>query len=197
MKYLETKEGSLEEAISQAINEKKLDPVGKEDGDIDNDGDKDDSDRYLAKRRKAITKAIKKQDQKEELDKDDEKTRQKVIDKLKKASKAHADQSKSLEKDLQDDVDKTIDTIQQANDSKRQSMRSILADIWKVNEGKSPFEKEPMSFEGFASDAQRRAAFASGYKEKGKKKKEEVEDPIKKTLTGKKPTKVEVEPKIK
>ena len=29
--------------------------------------------------------------------------------------------------------------------------------------------------EGFASDAQRRAAFASGYKEKGKKKKEEVE----------------------
>ena len=28
--------------------------------------------------------------------------------------------------------------------------------------------------EGFASDAQRRAAFASGYKEKGKKKKEEI-----------------------
>ena len=40
-KYLKTKEGSLEEAISQAINEKKLDPVGKEDGDIDNDGDID------------------------------------------------------------------------------------------------------------------------------------------------------------
>ena len=193
MKYLETKEGSLEEAISQAINEKKLAPVGKEDGDIDNDGDKDASDRYLAKRRKAITKAIKKQDQKEELDKDDEKTVQKIADKLKKASKKHANQAKSLEKDLQDDVDKTLDTIQQANESKQKSMRSILADIWKVNEGKNPFKKD----EGFASDAQRRAAFASGYKEKGKKKKEEVEDPIKKTLTGKKPTKVEVEPKIK
>ena len=38
-----------------------LDPVGKEDGDIDNDGDQDDSDEYLAKRRKAIGKAIKKQ----------------------------------------------------------------------------------------------------------------------------------------
>ena len=38
-----------------------LDPVGKEDGDIDNDGDQDDSDEYLAKRRKAIAKAIKKQ----------------------------------------------------------------------------------------------------------------------------------------
>ena len=59
MKYLKTKEGSLEEAISQAINEKKLDPVGKEDGDIDNDGDKDDSDKYLAKKRDAINKAVK------------------------------------------------------------------------------------------------------------------------------------------
>jgi len=33
--------------------------------------------------------------------------------------------------------------------------------------------------EGFASDAQRKAAFASGYKEKGKKKKEEVEEMMK------------------
>ena len=31
---------------------KKLDPVGKEDGDVDNDGDKDSSDEYLMKRRK-------------------------------------------------------------------------------------------------------------------------------------------------
>ena len=38
-----------------------LDPVGKEDGDVDNDGDTDDSDRYLKKRRAAISKAIKKQ----------------------------------------------------------------------------------------------------------------------------------------
>ena len=67
MKYFETKKDSLEEAISKAINEKKLDAVGKEDGDIDNDGDKDASDKYLAKRRKAISKAIKK-DQKEESD---------------------------------------------------------------------------------------------------------------------------------
>ena len=37
-----------------------LDPVGKEDGDVDNDGDKDSSDKYLLKRRKAIGKAIKK-----------------------------------------------------------------------------------------------------------------------------------------
>ena len=38
-----------------------LDPVGQEDGDIDNDGDEDDSDRYLKKRRDAISKDIKKE----------------------------------------------------------------------------------------------------------------------------------------
>lgn len=41
------------------INEAELDPVGKEDGDIDNDGDEDASDEYLAKKRAAVTKAIK------------------------------------------------------------------------------------------------------------------------------------------
>ena len=35
-----------------------LDPVGQEDGDVDNDGDKDSSDKYLMKRRKAIGRAI-------------------------------------------------------------------------------------------------------------------------------------------
>ncbi|MDB4631276.1 hypothetical protein OAF61_02135 [Pseudomonadales bacterium] len=44
-----------------SIYEKKMDPVGQEDGDIDNDGDKDSSDKYLAKRRKAIGKAMKKE----------------------------------------------------------------------------------------------------------------------------------------
>ena len=37
-----------------------LDPVGKEDADIDNDGDTDKSDKYLHKRRKAISAAMKK-----------------------------------------------------------------------------------------------------------------------------------------
>ena len=36
-----------------------MDPVGKEDGDIDNDGDKDATDKYLINRRKAIGKAMK------------------------------------------------------------------------------------------------------------------------------------------
>ena len=37
---------------------KKLDPVGKEDGDVDNDGDKDKSDKYILNRRKAIGDAM-------------------------------------------------------------------------------------------------------------------------------------------
>ena len=45
--------------ICRLQEKKKLDPVGKEDGDVDNDGDKDSSDEYLMKRRKAIGKAIK------------------------------------------------------------------------------------------------------------------------------------------
>jgi hypothetical protein len=44
--------------IKRMMNEK-LDPVGEEDEDIDNDGDEDKTDKYLLKRRKAIGKAIK------------------------------------------------------------------------------------------------------------------------------------------
>ena len=40
--------------------DEKLDPVGQEDKDIDNDGDVDKSDKYLHKRRKAISAAMKK-----------------------------------------------------------------------------------------------------------------------------------------
>ena len=166
-----------------------------------------------------------------------------------------------------DNVDETLDKIREANVAKQKSMRSILADIWNMNEGKNPFDLEEQNIkimfdmipdkdfdnfakknklktkvikpgrntdevevtgdkkaiekllklkgetlsdykmdsrtkrymydEGFASDAQRRAAFAQGYKAKGKKgKKEEIEKDGK-TATGQKPTKVEIEPEIK
>ena len=39
-----------------------MDPVGREDGDVDNDGDKDKSDKYLMNRRKAIKKAMQKEE---------------------------------------------------------------------------------------------------------------------------------------
>ncbi|ADO97891.1 gp185 [Synechococcus phage S-SSM5] len=52
----------------QMYEKKKLDPVGKEDGDVDNDGDKDSSDQYLMKRRKAIAKAMKKEHHQKDAD---------------------------------------------------------------------------------------------------------------------------------
>ena len=55
-------------AAYAAIYEKKLDPVGQEDADIDNDGDVDKSDKYLHKRRKAIGKAMGKKSMKEGKD---------------------------------------------------------------------------------------------------------------------------------
>ena len=46
--------------VGNIFNEKKMDPVGQEDGDINNDGKKDGTDKYLMNRRKAISTAIKK-----------------------------------------------------------------------------------------------------------------------------------------
>ena len=56
----------LYEDIGHVLNryydiDEALDPVGKEDSDIDNDGDVDDSDEYLKKGRDAVSKAIKKE----------------------------------------------------------------------------------------------------------------------------------------
>jgi hypothetical protein len=58
-----------DEDTSTSRKKKKLDPVGKEDDDIDNDGDVDKSDSYLKNRRKAIGKAIKEDEQLDEVSK--------------------------------------------------------------------------------------------------------------------------------
>ncbi|MAH73595.1 MAG: hypothetical protein CMK29_05805 [Porticoccaceae bacterium] len=68
-KYLGTKPGSLADAAAKVVSESKLDPVNKDavkkkfddrkDKDIDNDGDVDSTDKYLHKRRKAISGNIK------------------------------------------------------------------------------------------------------------------------------------------
>ena len=63
---------SLYEDIGHVLNryydiDEALDPVGKEDSDVDNDGDSDESDDYIKNKRKAISKAVK--STKESLDK--------------------------------------------------------------------------------------------------------------------------------
>ena len=65
MKYLDTRENSIEDSVTRVLmGEKKLDPVNptavkkkfddRKDKDIDNDGDVDSTDKYLHKRRKAM-----------------------------------------------------------------------------------------------------------------------------------------------
>ena len=57
--FLELQSKQHSNIFEAAKKIKKLDTVGKEDEDIDNDGDKDKSDGYLHNRRKAIAKAMK------------------------------------------------------------------------------------------------------------------------------------------
>ena len=59
--YINVQELVLEATTSviKKVFGEKLDPVGKEDGDINNDGKKDGTDKYLKNRRDAIGKAIK------------------------------------------------------------------------------------------------------------------------------------------
>ena len=60
--YLKTKKKgdvTINPKKEDLMSEKKLDPVGREDKDIDNDGDHDKSDRYLLNRRKVRSKVIK------------------------------------------------------------------------------------------------------------------------------------------
>ena len=77
-------------------------------------------------------------------------------------------------------VTQVLDKVNPANKTKLTKMINTgkkgsfikIAQVVMKSENDPEVEEEN---EGFASDAQRRAAFASGYKEKGKKKKEEAE----------------------
>ena len=209
-------------AVLRRQNEAKLDPVNKKalkkdfddrkDKDIDNDGDVDSSDKYLAKRRKAVSKAI----SKEEVELDEKKAKVLSIEfrssaDVKKARKwmeqnlPGADQGftgvdyrvKSIQFEDVDDaeglmsklkkagfkfkvdyreeneLDVIENTMAKVREFKIQDMKSALAQVWGMEEGKNPFKKEE----------------------------EEKEKPVitkgGKTLTGKKPAEIDVNPKIK
>ena len=64
------------------VKEAKLDPVGKEDGDVNNDGKEDETDDYLMNRRKAVGKAIAKKKGKKSVNE------QSYLDQLKASEKA-------------------------------------------------------------------------------------------------------------
>ena len=183
----------------QASYHEKLDPVNKsaakkkfddrKDKDIDNDGDVDSSDKFLHKRRKAIGKALNNADDFKphmmydpktgkgyEAKKMDDHLRMKKMgythekpkmEAYEMGTKEYADHTKKITPgQTTEDWNKQVDMMQEKNNS----MRSILADMWGVNEGKNPFEKD---------------------EEKKASKKED------KTMTGKPATKVSVDPDMK
>ena len=135
MAYFDTKKGSLEEAIKDAVKNEKLDPVNKtavkkkfddrKDKDIDNDGDVDSSDKFLHKRRKAISKAMSKEETKKEAYEFG--TREATTNSL------NVTPGQSV-----DDWDKQVGIMQEKN----VSMREALAKMWGVDEGNNPFKKE-------------------------------------------------------
>jgi len=175
MAYFDTKEDSLEEAIKAAVKNEKMDAVNKtavkkkfddrKDKDIDNDGDIDSSDKYLHKRRKAISKAIKSEDADvnelsiadvkkatEKAKKRQEKERKATgrsgvsrtdMDARKEAyeygTKEATENSLNITPGQStDDWNKQVGVMQE----KQTSMREALAKMWGVEEGHNPFKKE-------------------------------------------------------
>lgn len=98
------------------FEKKKLDPVGKADADIDNDGDVDSSDDYLHNRRKAIKKSIKKES-------DDEMT---VCPECEGSTENHdpeCSKYKSAEKTKMNREAKEIEEIEQINELSKNLLR--------------------------------------------------------------------------
>jgi len=130
--YKNDKMVALKEAIKNEIRSilsEKMDPVGKEDGDINNDGKKDKTDKYLANRRKAISKATGKNEAygDEKVDNDgfpagvSDKDKEKIKG-LKKSSKKEAKKSK-------DDGEKDDNQINKAAEQGAQGKKKIVKAI--------------------------------------------------------------------
>ena len=131
--YFENKPGSLGDVAAKVVSEA-MDPVNKDavkkkfadrkDKDIDNDGDVDSSDKFLHKRRKAISKAMK-----EDLGKEDEPKVKKIIGKLKKARDAHAGQAKDLQKAMTEDDMAKFHKMQKDGKSAEQIAKALDIDV--------------------------------------------------------------------
>ena len=112
---------SLLDAVRQVV-EKKLDPVGQADADIDNDGDVDSSDKYLHRRRKAIKKAMAKEHKGDkphkhphEEEQIDEISKDAKASYLKKAGKDHYDMFTGRKPGSKEKLDKRRAVIQKVS----------------------------------------------------------------------------------
>ena len=102
--YKNDKMVALKEAIKNEIRSilsEKMDPVGKEDGDINNDGKKDKTDDYLKNRRDAISKATSKGKGKKSVKEDDDTPDDDdIAKKATKSAKKKAKGVKGIEKEI-------------------------------------------------------------------------------------------------
>jgi len=191
-RYLDIKENSLEASVFEVLNnlqEKKVAETNKndksddgegldavqpkavkkkfkdrKDKDVDNDGDVDSSDEYLHKRRKAVSKAMSKEEfsldegkmsQLHQMIKD-KKTAAQIAKEMKldvktvKALMSSYEQMvpESLEIGTEKYLKHTVETTPgqkawtEVVTKKATSMRETLAKMWKVDEGKNVFAKE-------------------------------------------------------
>ena len=153
--YLKHKPGSIEEITAkmrpedsdyQAKFKKELDKAGKGIGSMSPKEKKDffnkidkmhkAKNEMTAAQKKlppALQKAIKDKEQKEDLDKGDEKTIKPIIKQLKKSVVAHDKQAKSLEKDISDE--KATKTVKEMMRKKKDDV-ATMADTEKDKEAK-------------------------------------------------------------
>ena len=163
----------MDKVQPKAIKKKFAD---RKDKDIDNDGDVDSSDKYLHKRRQAVSKAIKK----EYVEKDGKNRRVAEGDKRLKANQKE---------------ESVADIIQ----NKNYSMREALAKVWETSAQNNPFEQfganTPTSNQGVQTVKRDQAKKPMGPVDTAKR---QIKRPISssKTETGKPVTKVEVNPKV-
>jgi hypothetical protein len=132
---------SLLNAVKGITEKKKLDPVGKADADIDNDGDVDKSDKYLHNRRKAIKKSMKKDDKKPSGKKDDIDVEPEFDDKMNESVELDEESIRITYRNPKDGKTHTMnvftaqDAAQAEKDLKRQGMMIIKKEM---GEEKSP-----------------------------------------------------------
>ena len=132
---------SLLDAVKSITEKKKMDPVGKADADIDNDGDVDKSDKYLHNRRRAIKKSMKKDDKKPSGKKDQVDIEPQLDDKMNESVELEEASVKITYKNPKDGKTHTMnvftaqDAAQAERDLKKQGM-SILKK--EMDEEKSP-----------------------------------------------------------
>ena len=157
-----TKKKQMEKGISSAGYTKEgLDPVGKEDGDVNNDGKKDSTDKYLMKRRKAIAGAMKKRMSEGVRDMDPEKGTAERKARLEKKRGMKMDDHPQFKKEEVEQVDENRAAARAAggykDDSKKQTdpskagftgISGSIKDIMRQNkeiEAKNKMKKESFS----------------------------------------------------